>query len=82
MGQPTVVFAVPYSGHEWAGYGALQREPLGARMECLLTSDTTMLAEAIRPFRAIHHLREAKVLDLTTKPIDEYAGDVRKKFGT
>ena len=82
VGQPTVVFAVPYSGHEWAGYGALQREPLGARMECLLTSDTSKLAEAIRPFRAIHHLREAKVLDLTTEPIEEYAGAVRKKFGT
>ncbi|MFB3923798.1 MAG: hypothetical protein ACE145_18905 [Terriglobia bacterium] len=81
-GQPTVVFAIPYSGHEWAGYGALQREPLGARMECLLTSDTSKLAEAIRPFRAIHHLREAKVLDLTTRPIDEYAREVRNKFGS
>jgi hypothetical protein len=82
VGRPTVVFAVPYSGHEWAGYGALERTPLGARMECLLTSDTTQLAEAIRPFRAIHHLREAKVLDLTTDPIAQFAGEVRSKFGT
>ena len=72
-GRPTVVFAIPYSGHEWAGYGALQREPLGAKMECLLTSDYSQLAEAIRPFRAIHHLREAKILDLTTAPIEEFA---------
>jgi hypothetical protein len=82
LGQPTVVFAVPYSGHEWAGYGALQRDPLGAHMECLLTSDTTQLAEAVRPFRAIHHLREAKILDLTTSPIEQYAREARSKFGT
>lgn len=81
-GRPTVVFAVPYSGHEWAGYGALQREPRGAKMECLLTSDYSQLAEAIRPFRAIHHLREARVLDLTTEPIDQFAAAVRDKFGT
>jgi len=81
-GRPTVVFAVPYSGHEWAGFGALQREPLGARMECLLTSDTAQLAAAVRPFRAIHHLREAKVLDLTTDPVEPFAGEIRSKFGT
>jgi hypothetical protein len=75
-GRPTVVFAVPYSGHEWAGYGALQREPLGAKMECLLTSDYSQLAEAIRPFRAIHHLREARIL------IEEFAAAVHDKFGT
>ena len=82
VGKPTVVFAVPYSGHEWAGYGALQRDPLGAHMECLLTSDTTQLAEAIQPFRAIHHLREARILNLTTSPIEPYAREARSKFGT
>jgi len=37
---------------------------------------------AVRPFRAIHHLRKAKVLNLTTDDFSEYAGRIRSKFGT
>ncbi len=81
-GSPTIVFAVPYSGHDWASFGAMQREPLGAKMECMLTSDYSQLAVAVRPFRAIHHLREAKILDVTTADFSEYAGKVKNKFGT
>ena len=80
--QPTMVFARPYSGHEWVNYGELRGQPLGARMDCLLTSDTGQLAVAVRPFRAIHHLREAKVLNLTTRDFSDYAEAVRNKFGT
>lgn len=82
VGKPTVVFAVPYSGHEWVGYGALQKQELGAKMECMLTSDYKQLAVAIRPFRAIHHLREAKILNVTTRGFENYAKSVKDKFGT
>jgi len=82
VGQPTMVFAVPYSGHGWTSFGALQEQELGAKMECLLTSDYRQLAAAIRPFRAIHHLREAKILNLTTKSFSKYADDIKSKFGT
>lgn len=82
VGKPTVVFAVPYSGHEWAGFGSLQRQAAGAKMECMLTTDYSQLATAIRPFRAIHHLREAKILDVTTRNIDDYAKRMKDKFGT
>jgi hypothetical protein len=81
-GRPTVVFAVPYSGHDWAEYGRLQREPLGAKMEVMLTSDRKQLAAAIRPFRALHHLREAKILDVTTQLPAQYVEQIRGKFGT
>ncbi len=81
-GQPTMVFSAPYSGHEWSGFGALRKQELGAKMDCLLTSDYSQLAAAIRPFRAIHHLREAKILDLTTNMNAEYVGKVKEKFGT
>lgn len=81
-GQPTMVFAVPYSGHEWAGFGSLQKETPGAKMECILTSDYRQLAVAVRPFRAIHHLREARILNLTTQSFAEYANDMKNKFGT
>lgn len=82
VGQPTVVFAVPYSGHGWVGYGALQKQELGAKLECLLTSDYGQLAVAIRPFRAIHHLREAKILNVTTRSFAQYAESAKNKFGT
>jgi hypothetical protein len=82
VGKPTVVFAVPYSGHGWTGFGALQKQKLGARLECMLTSDYSQLAVAIRPFRAIHHLREAKILNLTTRSFENYANAMKDKFGT
>jgi hypothetical protein len=82
QGKPTVVFAAPYSGHEWVGYGNTLRQDKGARMECMLTSDYSQLERAIRPFRAIHHLREAKILNLTTNDFGEYADKAKKKFGT
>ena len=82
VGKPTVVFAVPYSGHGWTGFGSLQKQPQGAKLECMLTSDYKQLAVAIRPFRAIHHLREAKILNLTTRSFTGYANAMKDKFGT
>jgi hypothetical protein len=80
--RPTVVFAIPYSGHEWSNFGRLQKEEAGVQMECMLTSDRSQLAAAIRPFRAMHHLREAKVLNVTTRSFAQYADDIRGKLGT
>ena len=80
--KPTMVFAVPYSGHGWTGFGGLMKQPLGAKMECMLTKDYNQLAAAVRPFRAIHHLREAKILNVTTRSFDAYANSVKDKFGT
>jgi L-fucose isomerase-like protein len=82
VGKPTVLFAAPYSGHGWTGFGALQKQELGAKLECILTSDYSQLAVAIRPFRAIHHLREAKILNVTTSNFDNYANAMKDKFGT
>ncbi len=80
--KPTMVFAVPYSGHGWTGFGGLRKRPEGAKMDCMLTKDYRQLAAAIRPFRAIHHLREAKILNVTTRSFDAYANSVKDKFGT
>ncbi len=80
--RPTIVFSAPYSGHEWHALSALYKRREGANFECLLTSDYKQLAVAIRPFRAIHHLREAKILNLTTQASGEYAEQIHKKFGT
>ena len=81
-GRPTMIFAVPYSGHEWCGFGALRKQEIGAKMDCMLTTDYKQLAVAIRPFRAIHHLREAKILNVTTRMPVEYCEAIREKLGT
>jgi hypothetical protein len=81
--RPTMLFAAPYSGHEWSGFGALRQGPGGEHLECLLTSDLQQLAVAVRPFRALHHLREAKILNVTSRAIPEaYTKAVAGKFGT
>jgi len=82
VGKPTVIFAAPYSGHGWTGLGSVQKQEIGSKLECMLTSDYSQLAVAIRPFRAIHHLREAKILNLTTRNFDDYANAMKDKFGT
>ena len=63
-------------------WGDLQKQPIGAKLECFLTSDYSQLATAIRPFRAIHHLREAKILNVTTRSFKDYADQMKAKFGT
>jgi hypothetical protein len=81
--KPTMLFAAPYSGHEWTRFGELRKQPIGERLECVLTSDLNQLVAAIRPFRALHHLREAKVLNVTSRDLPaEYVKAVATKFGT
>jgi hypothetical protein len=81
--RPTVVFAAPYSGHEWTNFGTLRRGENGALLECILSSSFNDLAVAVRPFRAIHHLREAKIINVSTRPpAGEYLAATREKFGT
>jgi hypothetical protein len=81
--KPTVLFAAPYSGHEWTSFGALRKQETGALLECILSSNLDDLAVAVRPFRAIHHLREAKVINVSTRiPPADYLRMIRDKFGT
>jgi hypothetical protein len=81
--KPTMVFAAPYSGHEWSGFGALRSNPGSEHVEFMLTQDMGQLGVAIRPFRAIHHLREARLLNLTTRALpSEFTQAVAEKFGT
>jgi len=83
LDRPTALFAAPYSGHEWSQLGALRQQPAGAHFECFLTSDRSQLAAAVRPFRAIHHLREAKILNVTERAPDEARLQAwQSRFGT
>jgi len=81
----TMVFAIPYSGHEWTGFGNLMKQPIGEKMNCILTSDYKQLAAAVRPFRAIHHLKHAKILNVTERESrmpSKYVRDINEQFGT
>lgn len=80
-GKPVVVFFPPYSGHEWHTIASLQRQ--GKRIEALPSSDEQDLAVAIRPFRASHRLREARVLHISGQAAEPaYCRSVRVRFGT
>ncbi len=82
-GRPTMLFAAPYSGHEWTTFGALKKTKEGALLDCILSSDLEQLAAAVRPFRAIHHLREAKIINVSANtPQSHFLKSVTDKFGT
>lgn len=82
-GKPTFLLAAPYSGHEWTHFGQLREQPEGALLECALTSDFDELAAAVRPFRAIHHMREAKILNVTSHELKaDYLQSIADRFGT
>ncbi len=81
--RPTMLFAAPYSGHEWTSFGALRKTKEGALLDCILSSDFNDLAAAVRPFRAIHHLREAKIINVSTRvPAAQNLKSIAEKFGT
>jgi len=46
----------------------------------MLTADMNELATAVRPFRAIHHLREARILNVTSrKDTATYASSIKDR---
>jgi len=81
LGAPLVFFAMPYAGHEWHTIASMQR--LGRKIEMFPTSNYADLAAAVRPFRAIQRLKEAKLLYIRDPgPDPQYVKAIREKFGT
>lgn len=80
-GVPLVFFAMPYAGHEWHTIASMQRQ--GKKIEMFPTSNYADLAAAVRPFRAIQRLKEAKVLYICDPgPDPQYVKAIQEKFGT
>ena len=80
-GLPVMIFALPYSGHEWHIVGAWQRQ--GKRVDVLPSSRYEDIAEAVRPFRAIQRLQETRVLHVNYNDADpKYCQVIKEKFGT
>ncbi|MBN1396372.1 MAG: hypothetical protein JW959_15210 [Pirellulales bacterium] len=78
---PIVLFAEPFCGHEWCTIAALQRQ--GKRIDCWASSKFDDVVPAIRPFRAIRRLKDAKVLHVSHYPADPaYVKLIKEKYGT
>jgi L-fucose isomerase-like protein len=78
---PIVLFSLPYTGHEWHTIAGWQRQ--GKLIEEYPTSRYEDVLLAIRPFRAIHRLKEARVLNVNHTPADAaYCQAIKEKFGT
>ena len=81
LGIPVVLFALPYTGHEWHTIAGWQRQ--GKLIEVFPSSRHEDVLVAIRPFRAIHRLKEARVLNVSNGPADAaYCRALKEKFGT
>src|ERR1035437_8584180 len=81
LGIPVVLFSLPYSGHEWHTIAGWQRQ--GKLIDVFPSSRYEDVLVAIRPFRAIHRLKEARVLHVNHGPADAgYCQAIKEKFGT
>lgn len=78
---PMVLFSLPYTGHEWHTIASWQRQ--GKLIESFPTSRFEDVLVAIRPFRALHRLKEARILHVNQGVADAaYCQAIREKFGT
>ena len=81
LGIPIVLFSLPYTGHEWHTIASWQKQ--GKLIEVYPTSRFEDVLTAIRPFRALHRLKEARILHVNQTPADvTYCKAIKEKFGT
>ena len=81
LGIPIVLFSLPYSGHEWHTMAGWQRQ--GKLIVVYPSSRYEDVLAAIRPFRAIHRLKEARLLNVSNGPADAaYCEALKTRFGT
>ncbi len=80
FGLPTIMFAQPYSGHDWSGVAALQKE--GKKVDVLASSDYRDILKGLAIFRTLKRLKETRILYLRNGvPNEQDVEDVRQKFG-
>lgn len=79
-GKPTLMFAVPYAGHDWTHAAAMAQK--GMRIDLIASSDFGELDPYVDLFGTIHHLRYSKVL-LVSRPNARPATEgYTQQFGT
>lgn len=81
LGLPIVLFADLYTGHEWHTIASWQKQ--GKLIESFPSSRFEDVLVAIRPFRAIHRLKEARILNVNYDVADaKYCAAIKDKFGS
>lgn len=81
LGKPTLLFARPYSGHDWCHASALTQQ--GKKVDVLASSDYAELDPYVDAFQAVRHLRTSKVLVMAPANRGLANGELyRKHFGT
>lgn len=81
LGIPVVLFSLPYTGHEWHTIASWQKQ--GKLIEVYPTSRFEDVLIAIRPFCALHRLKESRILHVNQGPADAaYCKAIKEKFGT
>ena len=78
---PTLLYARPYSG--WSYVDVVRWAQQGKKADLIVTSEPGDLDPYMRIFRTIHHLRNSKVLVVSTGSSRSSAADAfTKQFGT
>jgi len=81
-GKPTMLFAAPYSGHEWTSFGSITKSKEGALLDCVLTSDLDQLASR-SGLSARFTLKGSEADQRVTRPMDaNIVAFIQDKFGT
>jgi hypothetical protein len=79
-GKPTLVFALPYAGHNWTHAVAFIQK--GKKIDLIASSDFADLDPYIPLFNTIHHLRHSKVLLVAQPAARPQADGYTQQFGT
>jgi hypothetical protein len=79
-GKPTLMFAVPYAGHDWTHAAAMAQK--GMRIELVASSDFGDLEPYFPLFQTIHHLRYSKVLLVAPERARPATDGYARQFGT
>ncbi len=79
-GKPTLMFAVPYAGHDWTHAVAMAQK--GMRIELVASSDFGDLEPYFPLLQTIHHLRYSKVLLVAPERARPATDGYARQFGT
>jgi hypothetical protein len=78
--RPTLLFSRPYAGHSWRQFSDFAKE--GMKADVIASSDFGELDVYVPLFRTIHHMRNSKVMLVSTADRPRISDDYAKRFGT
>lgn len=79
-GRPVLLFALPYTGHDWSHCSAFTQ--MGMKADVIASSDFAELDPYVDVFQTIHHLRNSKVLVVGPEKTRPSGQNYHDHFGT